>query len=184
MAGLYRKKFFKILDFSINIWCLRNAFIDEQMGFYNKEAKSGYFCVKIYLWDFIIFEYVGAEHTEGAGKLLFRAFGSIFLWGEIPAHSDHEVFIEASVKKRTIKLTYFNKNNCQNLSKECAPLHYSKGKIEGDDLDCYYIWVFEAMKGCHFLSLPASKIISIEMSNRSFDIDDLGSSEKETTITS
>jgi hypothetical protein len=99
-------------------------------------------------------------------------------------HSDHEVFIEAFEKKRTIKLTYFNKNNCQNLSKECAPLHYSEGKIEGDGLDSYYIWDFEATKGCHFLSLPTSQIISIEMSNRSFNIDDLSSHEKEARTTS
>ena len=99
-------------------------------------------------------------------------------------HSDHEVFIEASKKKRTIKLTYFNKNNCQNLSKECAPLHYSRGKNDGDGRDSYYIWIFEAMKGCHFLSLPTSQIISMEMLNRIFDIDDLSSHEKETEITS
>ena len=98
-------------------------------------------------------------------------------------HSDHEVFIEASVKKRTIKLKYFNKKKCQNLSKECAPLHYSKGKIEGDDLDSYYIWVFEAMRGCHFLSLPTSQIISMEILDKTFNMDDLSSREKDTTTT-
>ena len=99
-------------------------------------------------------------------------------------HNDHDVFIEASEKKRTIKLTYINKNNCQNLSKECVPLHYSKGKIEGDGLDSYYIWDFEATKDHHFLSLPTSQIISMEMSDSTFNLDDLSSCEKETATTS
>jgi len=96
-------------------------------------------------------------------------------------HSDHEIFIKAIEKKRIIKLKYFNSNNHQNLSKECAPLHYSKGKIEGDNLDGYYVWNFEAMEGCHFLALPPSQIISMEMSDRTFNVDELSSHEKETT---
>ena len=99
-------------------------------------------------------------------------------------HRDHKIFIEAFEKKRIIKLTYFNRNNRNNLSKECAPLHYSKGKMDGDDLDSYYIWDFEAVKGDHFLSLLTSQIISMEMSSRTFNIDDLSSRRKETTTTS
>lgn len=99
-------------------------------------------------------------------------------------HRDHKIFIEAFEKKRIIKLTYFNRNNRNNLSKECAPLHYSKGKMDGDDLDSYYIWDFEAVKGDHFLSLLTSQIISMEMSDKTFNIDDLSSPRKETTATS
>ena len=65
---------------------------------------------------------------------------------------------------------------------ECAPLHYSKGKINGDDLDSYYVWNFEVLGGCHFLALPPSKIISIEMSDRTFNVDELSTHEKEATI--
>jgi hypothetical protein len=99
----------------------------------------------------------------------------------VTVHSDHEIFIEAIEKKRIIKLTYFNKDNHQNLSKECAPLHYSKGKTEGDNLDSYYIWDFEAIKGGHFLALPSSQILSIELMDRKFNVEDFSSREKEKT---
>ncbi|MBN1806144.1 MAG: hypothetical protein JW837_12925 [Sedimentisphaerales bacterium] len=96
-------------------------------------------------------------------------------------HSDHDVFIEAIEKKRIIKLTYFNRDNHRNLSKECAPLHYSKGKTEGDDLDSYYIWDFGAIKGGHFLALPSSQILSIELMDRKFDVEDFSNLDKEKT---
>ena len=97
-------------------------------------------------------------------------------------HSDHEIFIEAVKKKRIIKLTYSNKDNLQNLSEKCAPLHYSKGRIDGDNLDSYYIWDFEAVGGDHFLSLFTPQIVSIEMSDKTFDLKDFDSHEKEKTI--
>ena len=93
-------------------------------------------------------------------------------------HSDHDVFIEAIEKKRIVKLTYFNSDNHQNLAKECAPLHYSKGKINGDNLDSYYIWDFEAIKGGHFLALPSSQIVSIELMEKKFNVEDFNGLEK------
>jgi len=98
-------------------------------------------------------------------------------------HSDHEIFIEAIEKKRIIKLTYSLKENLQTLSKECAPLHYSKGRIDGDDLDSYYIWDLEAVKGDYFMALPASQIISIEMSDKKFNVEDFTSDEKDRPTT-
>ena len=93
-------------------------------------------------------------------------------------HNDHKTFIEAIEKKRIIKLTYSNKDNHQHLSKEYAPLHYSKGKIEGDNLDSYYIWDFETTLDSHFLSLPPSQIIKMELAEGKFDIEDFSSLSK------
>ena len=41
--------------------------------------------------------------------------------------------------KRRIKLTFFSREHRRNLVRRCAPLHYSKGHIEWDELGCYYL---------------------------------------------
>ena len=68
----------------------------------------------------------------------------------------------------------------QNLLRQCAPLYYSKGQIEGDDLSCYYFWDFEATKDSHFLASPPSQIVTMELAEGTFEIDDFSSFRKTT----
>ena len=86
-------------------------------------------------------------------------------------HSDHDIFIRGIEQKRRIKLTFSGKENPQNPPRQCAPLHYSKGHIEGDDLDCYYLWDFEAAQGGHFLALPPSQIARMDLAEGTFKIE-------------
>jgi hypothetical protein len=90
-------------------------------------------------------------------------------------HSDHNVFVQGMEQKRRLKLTFFGGKNLQNLVRECAPLHYSKGQVEGDDLDSYYIWDFETAMDSHFLALPPSQIVKIELAEGKFNIEDFSS---------
>ena len=92
-------------------------------------------------------------------------------------HCDHNVFVQGMDQKRRIKLTFIGGKNLQNLVKECAPLHYSRGQVEGDDLDSYYVWDFET-KGSHFLALPPSRIIKMELTEDEFNIEDFSSRGK------
>ena len=98
----------------------------------------------------------------------------------ISVHSDHDIFVQGIEQKRRLKLTFFCRKNHQNLLRQCAPLHYSKGQIEGDDLDCYYIWDFEAAKGSHFLALPPSQIVKMELAEETFNVGDFSSRRKTT----
>jgi hypothetical protein len=75
-------------------------------------------------------------------------------------------------------MIFSDRKNPQKLSRQCAPLHYSKGHIEGDDLDCYYIWDFEATKGTHFMALYTSQIASMELAEGTFRIEDFSSLRK------
>ncbi|MCP4263070.1 MAG: hypothetical protein GY774_37000 [Planctomycetes bacterium] len=90
-------------------------------------------------------------------------------------HCDHNLFVQGIEQKRRLKVTFFGGENLQNLVRECAPLHYSKGQVEGDDLDSYYIWDFETTLDSHFLSLPPSQIIKMELAEGKFDIEDFSS---------
>lgn len=94
-----------------------------------------------------------------------------FLRG-IPVYSGHDIFIRGIEQKRRLKLTFFSREHQRNLVRQCAPLHYSKGKIEGDDLDHYFIWDFEATKGNNFLALPQSQIVSMELTEDTFRFED------------
>jgi hypothetical protein len=75
-------------------------------------------------------------------------------------------------------LTFFCLEHQRNLISQCAPLHYSRGKIEGDGLDCYYLWDFETGDGNKVLTLPQSQIVSMEWTEDTFSIEDFSSSEK------
>ena len=95
-------------------------------------------------------------------------------------HSDHDVFIQGIQQKKRLKLTFSGKENPQNLLRQCAPLHYSKGQTEGDDLDCYYIWDFEAAHGGHFLALPPSQIATMNLAEGTFKIEDFSNFRRTT----
>jgi hypothetical protein len=97
-------------------------------------------------------------------------------------HSDHDIFIQGVDQKKRLKLTFFSEKNLQNLLRECVQLHYSQGRIEGDDLDCYYVWDFEANKGSHFLALCTSHIVAMELTGSTFKIEDFSSFRKTTAV--
>ncbi|MDT8301326.1 MAG: hypothetical protein RQ760_07555 [Sedimentisphaerales bacterium] len=87
-------------------------------------------------------------------------------------HSDHDIFIQGIQQKKKLRLTFLSEKNPKNLPRQCAPLHYSKGRIEGDNLDCYYFWDLEAAQGSHFLALLPSQISRMELSEGTFKIGD------------
>lgn len=99
--------------------------------------------------------------------------------GNIPVHNDHDVFIRGIEQKRRLKLTFFCRDKLQHIVRQCAPLHYSKGKAKGDGLDCYYIWVFEAVRDGHFLALLPLQIITMELTEETFGLEDIDSRQRQ-----
>ncbi len=96
-------------------------------------------------------------------------------------HSDHDVFIQGIEQKRRIEMAFTDRKNPQNHLRLCAPLHYSKGQVEGDDLDCYYFWDFEATKGSHFLALFTLQIVTMELAGGTFNVEDFSNHQKVTS---
>ena len=95
-------------------------------------------------------------------------------------HSGHDIFIQGIEHKRRIILTFFCMEHQRNLIRQCAPLHYSTGKIEGDGLDCYYLWDFEATMGSNFLALPPSQIVMMELTEDAIFVEDFRNRRKKT----
>ena len=93
-------------------------------------------------------------------------------------HSDHDVFIQGIEQKRRIKINFLGGKYLRNMVMLCAPLLYSKGNVEGDGLSCYYFWDFKATNGDHFLALPPSQIVTMELAEGTFKTEDFSSFKK------
>ena len=88
-------------------------------------------------------------------------------------HSDHEAFIRGIEQKRRLKVTYLSDERCEKLIRRCGPLYYSRGKTEADELECYYLWDFEADEGHNFVSLLRGQIINMELTEDPFRIEEI-----------
>ena len=88
-------------------------------------------------------------------------------------HSDHEVFIRGIEQKRRLKVTYLSDERREKLIRRCGPLYYSRGKTEADELECYYLWDFEADEGYNFLALSPGRIIGMELTVDAFSIEEV-----------
>ncbi len=88
-------------------------------------------------------------------------------------HSDHEIFIRGIEQKRRLKVTYLSDERCEKLIRRCGPLYYSRGKTEADELECYYLWDFEADEGYNFLALSPGRIIDMELTVDAFSIEEV-----------
>jgi len=84
-------------------------------------------------------------------------------------HSDHDIFVQAMRDKRKVKLTFSSKEHGGRADKLCGPVFYS-ASAGGDDSGCYYLWDFESSSGNHFLVLPPSQIVGIELAEEHFDL--------------
>ena len=93
-------------------------------------------------------------------------------------HSDHEMFVRGIERKRRLKLTYLGEERREELVRQCGPLYYSRGKAEADELECYYLWDFEAGEGYNFIALSPGRIISMERTEDPFSSEEVSSLNK------
>ena len=93
-------------------------------------------------------------------------------------HIDHDVFVWGIERQRRLKVTYLSDGRRKKLVRRCGPLYYSKGKAKTDELECYYIWDFDADEGYNFLALSPAQILSMELTEDAFSIDEVSSFSK------
>lgn len=90
-------------------------------------------------------------------------------------HRDHDVFIQGIEQEKRLDLTFFSRKHRRNVVSLCAPLHYGKGPAGIDvgaegELECYYLWDFGADKGNNFLALSPSQIVSMDLTEDDFRV--------------
>jgi hypothetical protein len=83
------------------------------------------------------------------------------------------MFIRGIEQKRRLKVSYLGDECREKLIRRCGPLYYSRGKTEADELECYYLWDFEADEGHNFLALSPGRIIDMELTTDAFSIEEV-----------
>ena len=104
-------------------------------------------------------------------------------------HRNHDVFIHSLEQDTKLKLTFFSRKLGREVVSLCAPLHYIKSPIntvkESEyEQDCYYFWDFGAEKGDNFLVLSSSQVVSMELTDDVFHVQEfysLSSRSKKST---
>jgi len=85
-------------------------------------------------------------------------------------HSNHDSFERGILQNRKISLTFLTDDHpYHEVTSTCGPLYYSRGRPEADEPECYYFWDFEAQEGYNFLALTPSEIVSMELTQDSFE---------------
>ncbi|MGU3585912.1 hypothetical protein ACLBYD_22400 [Rhodococcus sp. C26F] len=81
----------------------------------------------------------------------------------------HDTFIKAIHEAKKVRLTFFSKEDRSPLTRICAPMDFGPSRITKDRQPRYHFWNFDSDKKSHTLSLPANQVISIELTNDTFD---------------
>lgn len=84
-------------------------------------------------------------------------------------HRNHDIFVGAIRDKHKVKLTFFSNENGDIGDGLFGPIFYSPSTA-GNDSDCYYLWDFEGADSNHFLGLPPSQIVRMELTEEPFDL--------------
>ena len=93
-------------------------------------------------------------------------------------HNDHKLFVWGIERHIRLKVTYLSDKRHEELARSCGPLYFSRGKTEGDELECYYLWDFEAGEGYNFIALSPGRIISMELTEDPFSFEEISSLSK------
>lgn len=88
-------------------------------------------------------------------------------------HSNHDIFVQGIKERRKLRLTFFGDDRNLELVRECGPLHYCEGKAEADELECYYLWDFEAEEGYNFKALSPLQIVKMELTETVFSLKEI-----------
>lgn len=78
-----------------------------------------------------------------------------------------------------IRLTFFGGESRCELTNQCAPLYFSRGRADKNEPDCYYFWDFDAKEGYKFLTLKPSEIVAMELTEDSFSLEEICSGTQE-----
>ncbi len=86
-------------------------------------------------------------------------------------HSDHDIFAQGIEQKRRLRLTFLGDDRGLQMVRQCAPLYHSGARA--DELECYYLWDFEADEGYNFTALSPLQIVAMELAEGDFSIKEI-----------
>jgi hypothetical protein len=81
----------------------------------------------------------------------------------------HNEFIEAIHSQHKLRLTFYSKEDNQQLVRTCAPMDYGPSRRTHDRNDRYHFWDYDSDTRSHTLSLLPEQIIKIERLSVTFE---------------
>ncbi|WP_449420512.1 hypothetical protein [Phormidium nigroviride] len=84
-------------------------------------------------------------------------------------HSDHQTFVTGIHSQKKLRLTFFSKQDREQLIRMCAPMDFGLSRRAKDNLKRYHFWDYESDTKNHVLSLPPEQIIEMESTEEPFD---------------
>jgi hypothetical protein len=85
-------------------------------------------------------------------------------------HPDHKLFTAAIENRQKVLLTFASKEDGGAYQvRTCAPMDYGPRARAHDQSDCYHFWDYDSAEGAHTLSLLPDQVISIVVSDETFD---------------
>lgn len=84
-------------------------------------------------------------------------------------HRDHNIFLQALHALRRVRLTFYSKEDNQELVRLCAPMDYGPFRKEKVKADRYHLWDYESDEGPHNLALLPDQIVEIGATDEAFD---------------
>jgi hypothetical protein len=80
-----------------------------------------------------------------------------------------DTFIEAIHSKHKLSLTFYSKEDGQNLIRTCAPMDFGPSRRAKDKSNRYHFWDYDSDTQRHTLSLLPEQVISIEILTETFN---------------
>lgn len=80
-----------------------------------------------------------------------------------------EKFISAIRSKNKIRLSFYSKEDGQEIVRICAPMDYGPSRKAKNQDDRYHLWDYDSDKASHTLSLLPDQVVRMEVMNETFD---------------
>lgn len=78
------------------------------------------------------------------------------------------MFLEALDGLQKVALTFYSKDDGQEIVRTCAPMDFGPTRIAKDGFDRYHFWDYDSDNGPHSLMLMPDQVVSIIVLDDSF----------------
>lgn len=84
-------------------------------------------------------------------------------------HKDHQTFLAALKSKNKVKLTFYSKEDHQNILRTCAPMDFAPSRRTKNKSDRYHFWDYDSDTTSHTLSLLPDQVIEMKLLSEKFE---------------
>lgn len=84
-------------------------------------------------------------------------------------HLDHQVFLDALLAKRRLRVRFFHRKEGREFTRVCAPLDYGPLRGAKEPVPHYQLWDFEKKEKPKNVTVTAAELLEITPLEETFD---------------